>query len=188
MLQHLARGAGAALTGAAMLLILGCAPEAQDNSGSANAKGSISSESDASNGAEPEVGEEATPRQQSEDCGWELPTLASPAASLPSGGEGELGMRLPGAWQHTHIDSGGGFESIDGKDIRYVFPSTERMLYCQHVPGVTDFAEQGTEITLEGQSIVLPGSHPGFTVQDWSDSSMVWVNNMDGSLYLLQRR
>lgn len=188
MLKHLTRGAGAALTGAAILLLLGCAAEAPEDSSSANGGGTASSESDASNQAQPEVIKNAAPRQQIEDCGWEAPGLATPAVSLPSGGDGDLGVRLVGAWQHTHFDSGSGFESIEGKDIRYIFPSTERMLYCQHVPNVTDFAEQGTDIALEGQSIVLPGAHPGYTVQEWNDSSMVWVNHMDGSLYLLQRR
>ena len=188
MLKHLTRGAGAALTGAAMLLLLGCAAEAPKAPDSANGSGTVSSESDASKEAAPEVMEDAAPRQQAEDCGWDVPVLASSAVTLPSGADGELGVRLVGSWQHTHFDSGGGFEPIDGKDIRYVFPSTERMFYCQHVPGITEFAEQGADITLDGQSIVLPGSHPGFTVQEWNDSSMVWVNNMDGSLYLLQRR
>lgn len=184
MLKHRTRNTGAILIGAGMLLLLGCAAEAPEDPDSGNGVGTTLSESEAA----PEVIEDTAPRQQSEDCEWDVPALASPAVSLPSEGDGDLGVRLVGAWQHTHFDSGSGFEPIDGKDIRYVFPSTERMLYCQHVPGITEFAEQGTDISLEGQAIALPGSHPGFTVREWNDSSMVWVNNMDGSLYLLQRR
>ncbi len=187
MPKHFTKAAGAVLAGAAMLLLLGCAPESPGGSGGLNEGGSSSLKSETQDEAVEEAVEQSSPRQQAEDCGWDRSGLASPPVTLPSGGDGDLGVRLVGAWQHTHFDTGGGFEPLDGKDIRYIFPSTERMLYCQHVPGVTEFAEQGTDITLEGQAIVLPGSHPGFTVQEWDDSSMVWVNNMDGSLYLLQR-
>lgn len=175
----------------ALLLLAGCAPE-PTGSGTEPAPGS-SSESTSKGASEsptetPAAEPENTgPREQAEDCGWSDPALSASVPGLPTGQDGELNSVIVGAWQHTHFDAGGGYEPVSN-DIRYVFPSTERMLYCQNVPGVTDFAENAAPITWDGTRIVLPGSAPGYVVSEWNDSTMVWINRMDDSRYLLQRR
>ncbi|MGO2745318.1 hypothetical protein [Microbacterium sp.] len=60
---------------------------------------------------------------------------------------------LIGAWQHTHTDEGSGFEAVMN-DHRYVLPSPERMLYCQHVPGATDYADQSANILSSNRSCI----------------------------------
>lgn len=132
------------------------------------------------------AGEE--PRTQAESCEWEGDALASTLPSMPGASEGDIETVIIGSWQHTHVDTGAGFEPLHSKDIRYVFPSTDRLLYCQHVPGITEHASHAADITLNGTEIVLPGGAPGFIVTNWSEDTMVWGNNMDGSKYLLQRR
>src|SRR5699024_3078101 len=111
------------------------------------------------------------------------------AGSVPSGTDGSLDTVIIGAWQHTHFDTGGGYEPLgDGTDIRYIFPSTERILYCQDVAGATQQAENAADITLDGTEIVLPSPASGYNVVAWDADTMVWKNHRDGSLYLLQRR
>ncbi len=139
-----------------------------------------SSEQDAS---EPQ---DAPSPAQEETCDWESPAISA-AAEAPDGQTGDLSTVLVGAWQHTHFDTGSGYEAVT-KDIRYVFPSTERILYCQHVPGVTDHAENAVDFVLDGFAIDLPGGAPGYVVSDWDADTMVWINRADESRYLLQRR
>ncbi|NLA09251.1 MAG: hypothetical protein GX871_03470 [Microbacteriaceae bacterium] len=123
-----------------------------------------------------------------EDCGWGSPKLFA-APELPSGTEGALDVVLVGAWQHTHFDTGAGYEPVgEGTDVRYVFPSTERILYCQDVEGATQQAQNAAAFTLDGTEIVLPAPASGYAVVAWDANTMVWQNHRDGSHYLLQRR
>lgn len=138
-------------------------------------------------GEDAEEDPDTTTSTQAESCDWDSPVLSA-GASAPSGQDGDLTAIIVGAWQHTHIDSGSGFEPIEDKDIRYVFPSPERMLYCQHVPGVTEYAENGGDISWEDTGIVLPNGQVGYTVTAWDENSIVWKNEYEGSSYLLQRR
>lgn len=127
----------------------------------------------------------AGPVEQAASCEWDIPAITA-AAAAPTGQDGELATVLIGSWQHTHIDSGDGWETLD-KDIRYVFPAPGQLIYCQHVPGITDHAENSTTHTLEG-TLIAPPSHKGFDATAWSADRMVWTNNYDGSRYLLARR
>jgi hypothetical protein len=126
------------------------------------------------------------PAEQVDSCEWEKPGTSSDA-TLPSGHVGELAAVLIGSWQHTHYDSGDGMEQVDN-DIRYVFPAPGELIYCQHVPGVTDHAESRAAFTLDGSLISPPSPHKGFEVTAWSADRMAWTNNLDGSTYLLIRR
>lgn len=173
----------------ALLLLGGCAAEPTDTD-SNKAREAV-----AENPAETPANTPATepdntgPREQAEDCEWSSPTISvASVPSVPAGQEGAIEDVIVGSWQHTHYDSGTGYQPLEGKDIRYVFPSTERILYCQHVPDITDFAENAAPISWDGTRIVLPGSAPGYIVSEWNDSTMVWINRMDDSRYLLQRR
>lgn len=124
---------------------------------------------------------------QEETCDWDSPKISG-AAEAPDGQAGELETVLIGSWQHTHTSEGGGFEEVTN-DHRFVFPSPERMLYCQHVPGATDHAENAADVTLHGTKIELPGGKYGYTVTAWSEDTMLWDNPVGGGyVYLLQRR
>ena len=124
---------------------------------------------------------------QEETCDWDAPKI-TPAANAPTGQAGELPEVLVGSWQHTHTDEGSGFEEVVN-DHRYVFPAPERMLYCQHVPGVTEFAENAADVTLNGTAIELPGGKYAYTVTAWDADTMLWDNPVGGGyIYLLQRR
>lgn len=124
---------------------------------------------------------------QAEDCDWDAPRLSA-AAEPPDGQEGELAEVLVGAWQHTHTDEGSGFEAVTN-DHRYVFPSPDRMLYCQHVPGATDHAENAADVALNGTTIELPGGQYSYTITAWDAETVVWDNPVGGGyVYLLQRR
>lgn len=128
-----------------------------------------------------------TVQSQEETCDWDSPKLTG-AADAPASQEGELTDVLVGAWQHTHTDEGAGFEPVTN-DHRYVFPAPERMLYCQHVPGATDHAENAANVVLNGTTIELPGGKYGYTVTAWDQDTMVWDNPVGGGyIYLLQRR
>ncbi|NLA64899.1 MAG: hypothetical protein GX862_02990 [Leucobacter sp.] len=177
----------------AAALLSACAAEAEPpaSGGADGAAPSAAAPSDAAAGESGESGAqpgEPVVREQAETCGWELAALTAEVPELPSGQTGELQDVIIGAWQHTHFDSGSGFEQLANEDIRYVFPSTDRLLYCQHIPGITEHAENAASITLEATKIVLPGGHPGFVVTHWSDDTMLWNNPTDGSTYVLQRR
>ena len=134
-------------------------------------------------------GEEGTPAVQAESCDWDAPAVAGDSSGIPSSPGDSLETAIIGAWQHTHFDKGNGFETVGaGTDIRYVFPSTTRILYCQDVDGATSQAQNAADITLDGTSIVMPSPHKGFEVTAWSADTMTWTNNLDGSTYLLKRR
>lgn len=122
-----------------------------------------------------------------DSCEWEAPRLDSADTTTPTAQDGELASALIGSWQHTHFDSGSGWEA-NTNDIRYVFPTDSTLLYCQHVPGITDHAENRAGMTLNGTVIQPPDPHPGFEVVAWSTDRMLWTNNLDGSRYLLVRR
>lgn len=165
--------------------LAGCAPEV-DSAAPGDTDASTESPGD-SNENEPEDEPEA-PSQQAASCEWDVPQLAAQDPIAPEGTEGDLATVLVGAWQHTHIDDGGGFEAVD-EDIRYVFLSAEQLIYCQHVPGATDHAENSAVITLEGSTIMPPSPHKGFEVLAWSEDTMLWKNNYIASTtYLLVRR
>lgn len=181
------------LFSAGVLALSACAPEAQGTGAEAANPGSSPSQSpgttqksDQSAGA----GSTATPaRTQVDDCEWQS-SAVSPASALsaPAGNGGELSSIIVGSWQHTHFDTGAGFEAIEGEDIRFVFSSAETMRYCQHVPGVTDYAENATAISWDGTGIVLPNGTVLYEVVAWDDDTMVWKNNMVDSTFLLVRR
>ncbi|MHA3722931.1 hypothetical protein ACXR2T_03530 [Leucobacter sp. HY1910] len=179
------------VAGALALGLAGCAPEpgaTAENPPAAAAD--PERETAAKPVQEPEVTEE-TPKEQApapQDCGWGAERVAADLSAVPSGQEGDLADVLPGSWQHVGIDEGAGYDTDLGADIRYVFPSTSEVIYCQDVPGITDQAENRVAFELAGTEIVLPAPATGYAVQSWSDSAMVWLNHRDGSLYLLQRR
>lgn len=126
---------------------------------------------------------------QADSCEWDAPKLdAGVPSSIPSGAGADVQTAIVGSWQHTHFDSGAGFEALDGEDIRFVFSSPEALRYCQHVPGITDHAENAAAVSWEGNRIVLPGAAPGYVVESWDTQTMVWLNLLDNSRYLLQRR
>lgn len=174
------------VTGAALTIILalaGCAP-AVDSEAPGDTPSNGSTESPA---ATPES-ETEEPTQQAASCEWDLPQLSASDPVAPEGTEGDLATVLVGSWQHTYIDEGNGFEAVT-KDIRYVFPSAEQLIYCQHVPGVTEYAENKAAITLDGTTILPPSPHKGYEVLAWSANTMLWQNNyIDGVTYLLVRR
>ena len=108
---------------------------------------------------------------------------------MPSDPGSDPAAAIVGAWQHTHIDTGSGFEPLGpGTDIRFVFPSTTRLLYCQDVQGATNQAENAVDIEINGTSIVLPAPATGYEMIAWTAESMLWTNLRDGSTYLLRRR
>src|SRR5690606_20384788 len=129
-----------------------------------------------------------TPRSQAETCDWDSPELRAAVGTVPQINDGDPRDMIVGSWQHTHFDTGKGYEEVSA-DIRYVFPSSDRLLYCQHVEGVTDHAENATDITWDDMKIVIPGGvAPGWHVMSWDADTMVWLNHADQSHYLLQRR
>jgi len=136
---------------------------------------------------ETEPSSEPAEAAQEETCDWDAPKLSG-TAGAPEGQEGNLDEVIVGSWQHTHTSEGGGFEAVTN-DHRYVFPSPGRMLYCQHVPGATDHAENAADVTLNGTEIELPGGKYGYTVTAWDADTMLWDNPVGGGyVYLLQRR
>lgn len=170
-----------------------CAPEEQDAGAEAAVQGSNQSQSSgATQKSDQGTGEDltATPaRTQADDCEWQNAAVSPASApSVPVGNGAELSSIIVGSWQHTHFDTGAGFEAIEGEDIRFVFSSAETMRYCQHVPGVTDHAENATAISWDGTGIVLPNGSVLYEVLAWNDDTMVWKNNMVDSTFLLVRR
>lgn len=165
--------------------LAGCAPEGSSSSDAINEQGSVSeSAPPASEDAEAEQVENSA---QEETCDWDSPRVSAPA-EVPAGQDGELANVLVGAWQHTHTDDGSGFEEVIN-DHRYVFPSPDRMLYCQHVPGATEYAENAANVVLNGTAIELPGGTFAYTVTAWDQDTLVWDNPVGGGyVYLLERR
>ena len=173
------------VTGALLVCVLaltGCA--AEDPSGPVDQPDSPNVAAEPSTPDAPE----AEPVTQEETCDWDAARLNSGSANPPSSAGSNLATTIIGSWQHTHIDTGSGYEELKPtRDIRYVFPSTTRMLYCQDVQGATSQAENAVDIELDGTKIVLP-LPTGYQVMTWSNDTMVWTNERDGSLYLLKRR
>lgn len=166
-----------------LMLLTACGSETQDDPAAA-----ASAEPTAQEPSSEPAGEETPePRKQAESCDWDK-NAVSGAAKAHSDTAGDLKTVIVGSWQHTHFDSGNGYEALSNKDIRYVFPSADRLLYCQHVPGITNHAENAANISWKGNSFAPPGGAPGWEVVAWSDDSMVWINKMDDSKYLLKRR
>ena len=129
------------------------------------------------------------PSDEEPTCNWDSPRLASADADGAPTDEGdEVSAAILGSWQHTHTDTGAGFEAVGPTiDIRYVL-SSDRFLYCQDVEGATDKRENSARMNLEGAEIVLPSPATGYAVVAWNENTMVWLNHYDDSLYLLQRR
>lgn len=166
----------------ALALLAGCSAEAEPESGG-------KSTAKPTETAEATVEAPAT-RTQKASCEWDKPRLADGNAEAPGGTDGDLAEALIGSWQHSHTDSGAGYEAVGSDiDIRYVFPSATRIVYCQDVPGATDKAENKAKLILKGPKLVLPGAAPGYTVMSWDENTMVWLNERSGSeKYLLKRR
>lgn len=161
-----------------------CTPDATPPSATNSDQGPTSEP--ASSAPEAEEDQAATVTQEG-TCDWDASKLSAPA-DVPEGQTGDLAEVLVGSWQHTHTDEGSGFEEVV-TDHRYVFPSPDRMLYCQHVPGITEHAENAANITLNGTAIELPGGQYAYTVTAWDDDTLVWDNPVGGGyVYLLQRR
>lgn len=167
---------------AAVALLAGCAsPTSSD--GAASGGGESESASETAPAPDSETADETT---QAETCDWDSPRLMG-AAAAPAGQDGELSGVLVGAWQHTHTDDGYGFTEVVN-DHRFVFPAADRMLYCQHVPGATEYAENAANVTLNGTTIELPGGY-SYTVTAWGEDTMLWNNPVGGGFdYILQRR
>jgi len=107
---------------------------------------------------------------------------------IPAAEGSELARAILGSWQHTHTNTGSGFEPVGPTiDIRFVL-SADQFLYCQDVEGATDQAERSAPLKLEAAEIALPSPASGYAVTAWTDDTMVWLNHFDGSLYLLHRR
>lgn len=187
--QGIGRAAHAAVICAvSALLLTGCgqgvsAGEEPTVAAPDNAQGQASGPDEES----PSAPEKPAASTQEETCEWDSPR-ASAAADVPDGQSGELSETLVGSWQHTHTDDGSGFEEVMN-DHRYVFPSSERMLYCQHVPGATEYEQNAADVVLNGTAIELPGGKYAYTVTAWDDDTMLWDNPVGGGyIYLLQRR
>lgn len=164
--------------------LAGCAPEVSLGAENESAPPAATSPTDVQESIQP------VPRTQEENCGWDSARIDSGSATgAPSSPGADLSTVLIGAWQHTHINSGSGYEAVKPtSDIRYVFPSTAKLLYCQDVQGATSQAENAVNMQLEGTEIVLPSPATGYGVTAWNNDTMVWKNNRDGSFYLLKRR
>lgn len=181
-----------AICGALALLLTGCgAGDPADDPVTPKPENSLAQGSERVEGGPSPDGEadEDQPEMlaQEETCDWDSPKLSAPA-EVPEGQNGELAKLLVGSWQHTHTDEGSGFEEVTN-DHRYVFPSPDRMLYCQHVPGATEYAENAADVVLNGTAIELPGGKYAYTVTAWDDDTLVWDNPVGGRyIYLLQRR
>lgn len=131
-------------------------------------------------------GDEEPAAAAATSCDWDKAAHRPGVPDIPNGQAGDLMAILPGVWQHTHFDVGNGWEELDTQDIRYVFPDTTQLIYCQHVPGITEHAEASGEFTWEGDTIVLPTAR--YEVATWDANTMIWINARDSSYYVLQRR
>lgn len=177
-----------ALVVAPLLLaaLAGCSSEQAPPAEASGTPGPVSTSAPAT-AEEPETEDADGSSAQASTCDWEAPMLSAPA-DPPAGQAGDLPTILVGAWQHTHTDEGSGFEPVTN-DHRYVFSSPEHMLYCQHVPGATEYAENAADIVLNGTTIELPGGTYSYTVMAWDENTLVWDNPVGGGyVYLLERR
>lgn len=169
-----------------VVALAGCAPEGAPAEDASQEQNSSTSESAPPESEDAEE-EESEALVQEETCDWDSPKLSTPA-EVPEGQNGDLSTVLVGSWQHTHTDEGSGFEEVTN-DHRFVFPSPDRMLYCQHVPGVTEYAENAANVVLNDTAIELPGGKYAYTVTAWDEDTLVWDNPVGGGyVYLLQRR
>ena len=136
-----------------------------------------------------EAAEAPEPDNSEPSCDWDSERMSSNGTGNVPASEGDdVTQAVLGSWQHTHIDTGGGFEPLSPTtDIRYVLTS-DRFLYCQDVEGATDQSENSAPLKVEGIEIILPSPATGYAVATWDDNTMVWLNHRDDSLYLLQRR
>lgn len=184
---------------ASVLLLGGCTagPDLGGIATSPAAESAVTQAATETTAPEPPAEQKATETQvpetapsQDETCDWDSGRLDSGSGSgAPSSPGTDFEAALIGSWQHTHIDSGSGFEALESTtDIRYVFPSSTRLLYCQDVQGATSQAENAVDIELNGTEIVLPSPATGYTATAWNEDTMVWTNHRDGSIYLLKRR
>jgi|GEM_PF-4612461 len=165
------------------LALTGCAAEVPSSAGDPP-----STPDQSSDPASPEE-TESVPVTQEESCDWDTARLDSGSADAPSAAGDDFETAIIGAWQHTHIDSGAGYEPVKPTtDIRYVFPSTTTMLYCQDAKGATSQAERKVTVSLDGVEIIVPAPATGYAAVAWDGDTMVWENHRDGSLYLLKRR
>ena len=173
---------------AAALALAGCttpaASEEATPGGVADQPAAVSEPAPASDGGSTAEPVENT---QEETCDWNSPRITG-SVDIPQEQGLELSEALVGSWQHTHTDEGAGFEEVPN-DHRFVFPASDRLLYCQHVPGATEYAEYAADVILNGTTIELPGGKYGYTVTAWDEDTMLWDNPVGGGyVYLLQRR
>lgn len=180
-----------AVSAATVAGLAGCAAE-PEAAGGQEAAGTTETPAPESTGEASDAAPEVTAAAvtQEESCGWGESKLgAGVPGALPVGPGDDISTAIIGAWQHTHFDAGAGFEAVgEGTDIRFVFPSTSRLLYCQDVAGATAQAENAVDFVLADTAIQLPGTAPGYVVTAWNADTMLWKNNLDGSTFLLQRR
>lgn len=182
----------AGLAAAGLLIIAGCSSGTTTDEQPSSAAGSASAAPDNAESpapSEPAPSEEAV-RTQEASCEWDSPRLTAGVPELPTGISDDLSQALIGSWQHTHIDSGAGFEPLDkGHDIRFVFPSADTMVYCQDIKGILEEQQNKAAVTLEGTLIGPAGGEPIYKVLAASDDVMLWQNlRLSGETYLLQRR
>lgn len=172
---------------ATVFALAGCATPAVPDGAKPDAADTGSSTSETTDDESPaEPAEPVDDGAQAESCDWDAPRISG-SAEVPSGQDGVLAEVLVGAWQHTHTDDGSGFVEVTN-DHRFVFPSADRMLYCQNVPGETDFAENVADIVLNDTLLDLPSKYD-YTVIAWDADTMLWDNPVGGGyVYLLQRR
>jgi hypothetical protein len=184
--RNLSSRFGIAAGAMSILLLLGGCAAGVGVGGQTSAPSETSIDAEATPGDDAGVSN-AMPQSQEESCGWDASRLSTGVPDVPKSGDVELQSSIVGAWQHTHFDTGSGYEAVS-HDIRYVFPSSDRLLYCQHVPGVTEYAENAADVTWDNTRIVIGGSTPRFEVLSWNATTMIWLNLADDSHYLLQRR
>ena len=171
---------------ACAFLLTGCA--AESTTGSAGGTGPDNSSPASNPPAEPNE-PDAAPVTQEATCDWDSDKLTADAPPAPTSTDGDLATAIIGAWQHTHIDEGSGYKPLKPTtDIRFVFPSTTTMLYCQNVASFSTPSERQVTMSLDGLEIILPEPATGYAVTAWDANTMVWENHRDGTFYLLQRR
>ena len=143
---------------------------------------STETKSDAPSSATPSAG------QQSQSCEWDKPQItADPKADAPQGTSGDLKKIVVGSWQQTHFDFGDGFKPVKDKDLRYVFPSSSRLLFCKDAVGTTNRVDNAADIVWDG-NLIAPPAGKGFEIVSWNNEAMIWVNKFDNARYLLKRR
>lgn len=115
------------------------------------------------------------------DCDWDSAQITGVPSDVATGQDGDFPDILIGSWQHVAFDEGGGPEPVS-MDIRFVFPSTDEIIYCQ------GGAENRADITIQGTTIVIAGPGTRYTATAWDDDTMVWKNETLGDDFILARR